>query len=151
MFRPKGPLPTYSILGETKEKRQKLLSAFTDIVTEAIYYLGKDQVRQIVAKATRAPRGKRTNVDRDQQLLAEYFAEATKGSTVNVSKLAVRLYKNNPKQFGASALAIEKHLYRLLKQLKQANDRSENATRRLRDFISQALNHQPTSILGSDK
>ena len=142
----KRPLPTYSILNETEGKRQKLVSAFTDIVNEAIYYLRKDKVRQIVARATRAPRGKRTNIDRDRELLAEYFAEATKGSTVSLSKLAARLYKNNPKQFGASPPAIEKHLYRLLRELRQINERSENATRKWRDFVTQALNHPPTSI-----
>src|SRR6516165_8846957 len=150
MFRRKRPLPTYSILGETKEKRQELISAFTNIVTEAIYYLGKDKVHQIVARATRAPRGNRKNIDRDRELLAEYLAEASKGSTVSVSKLAARLYKNNPKQFGASPPAIQKHLYRLLNELRQINERSENATREWRDFVTQALNHQPTSILGSD-
>jgi hypothetical protein len=149
MFRRKDRLPTYSILGETKEKRQKLISALTEIVTEANYYLGKDEVRQIVAKATRAPRGKRTNVDRDQELLAKYCAEAAKGSAV--SDFAKRLDRDQPGAFGASALAIEKHLRRLLKQQQQIHDAAEEASRRWHDTVTKAFGYKPTSILGSDK
>ena len=150
MISPTRALPTYSILGETEEKRQQLISVFTDIVTEASYCLGKDEVRQVVWKVTRAPRGKRPNIDREQKLLAEYFAEAAKGWTVSFSKLPVRLHQSNPKQFGASAPAIEKHLHRLLRHRKPINDKSKKAARRWRDRLTMALNHQPTSILGSD-
>jgi len=153
MFRRKGLLPTYSILGETEETRQELISALTDIVTEAIYYLGKDEVSQVVKRVTRAPRGKRADSDQNSRLLSEfskYCAKAAKGSTVKVSDFAKRLDREQAGGFGASALAIEKHLRRLLKKQQQIHDAAEEASRRWRDTVTKALGYKPASILDSD-
>ena len=139
-WRPKRlSLPSLSLMSDATRVRE-FVAAFEAIVKEAALYLGAKEVRGIVGRVTKLPRGKK--IDQIRALIRAYDVEAVKGP-VNLSALARRLYQQGGREYGQSAQAIEKRLRRIL----AARKLSSVAEQRRRE----RLGRRPTSVLGSDK
>jgi hypothetical protein len=136
------PLPTEPETATAQLKRQARVRRNAELVLTALFgalraHLGEEGARRLFELPPRNARGV-SDPERDRELLDRYdnLGEAP-------SVVATRCYAEDPRRFGNSPEAIEKHIRRMVDKREQREAEKREFERLTEEFLAAANTHTP--------
>jgi hypothetical protein len=136
------PLPTEPETAMARLKRQARVHRNAELVLTALFgalraHLGEEEARRLFEPPPRNGRGV-SDAERDRELLDRYDVLG-----VTPSALAEICYAEDPRRFGNSPEAIEKHIRRLVDKREKREAEKREFERLTEELLAAANTHTP--------